>query len=290
MNKVFLALLLGLVVNPAWSADMEITPFRAVNQGPLVQIYGFPRDTGADIVASGKTTVSLFEDITSNYTAHDNGNEQILLDGEAYRTVFAVRRGLGRGWEVGLELPLIVQGGGFLDSLIIDWHKTFGLPQGGRDDAPKNRVSYRYTKDGVEKLRMENSGSGIGDLSLNVGFSLYERDGSESRDRVALKAALKLPTGDASTLRGSGSTDLSLALCGSMNNFTEWGSLGVFGSLGGMAATRGEVLVDQQNRLAGFGSAGIGWGPAEWISFKVQLNVNSAMYRGSSLAQLSKTS
>jgi hypothetical protein len=74
-----------------------------------------------------------------------------------------------------------------------------------------------------------------------------------------------------------------------MNNFTEWGSLGLFGSVGGMTMTRGDVLSDQQDNLAGFGTLGLGWGPAEWISFKVQLNAHTALYHGSSLDEISKT-
>jgi hypothetical protein len=75
-----------------------------------------------------------------------------------------------------------------------------------------------------------------------------------------------------------------------MINFTEWGSLGLFGSVGGMVMTRGDVLPDQQNSLAGFGTLGLGWGPAEWISFKLQLNAHTPLYHGSSLDELSKTS
>jgi hypothetical protein len=54
--------------------------------------------------------------------------------------------------------------------------------------------------------------------------------------------------------------------------------------------TRGDVLADQQNNLAGFGTVGFGWGPAEWISFKVQLNAHTALYHDSELVELSKTS
>jgi Protein of unknown function (DUF3187) len=289
LTVLALALILVCRAVPCLAADMEITPFRTVNQSPLVQIFGLPADTSATVTPAGHLTVNLTQDIASEYTVSRNASEQIILDGESYRWTLAARYGLGERFEAGIEIPYILYGGGFMDGLIIDWHRDFGLPQGGRDNAPKNRLSYRYSKNGVEKLKMEQAGSGIGDIVLSGGMKLVDDHDSAAHDSLALRTSIKLPTGDSGSLRGSGSTDFSLSLCGSMNNFTDWGSLGVFGSLGGLAMTRGDVLSDQQNHLAGFGTLGLGWGPAEWISFKVQLNANTPLYHGSSLDELSQT-
>lgn len=290
MNKSLFAVLMICFISASqvMAADMEITPFRMTNQSPLVQIFGLPAETGADIVPHRRTRITLTQDLASNYTVSNNGREQISLDGESYRWTLAASYGLSDRFEAGVELPYILNGGGFLDDFIIDWHKAFGLPQGGRDAAPKNRLSYSYRKDGVQKLAMGQSGSGVGDLSLMVAMKLYDQHDNNAHDRIALRAALKLPTGDSAELRGSGSTDFSVYLCGSMNNFTEWGSLGVYGSAGGVVMSKGDVLRDQQKNLAGFATAGLGWGPAEWISFKFQLNAHTAVYRSSSLSELSK--
>ena len=288
MNRLFAALLVAcFLASPVFAADMIITPFRTINQSPLVQIFGLPAETVATITPVGRFSFSLTQDIANNYSVSATPREKILLDGESYRWALAARYGIGERFEVGLELPYILYGGGFLDSFIIDWHNTFGLPQGGRNAAPKNRIRYSYSKDGIQKLRMDNPGSGIGDISLTSGMQLYDVRDEDSHDSLALRASFKLPTGDSGSLRGSGSTDFALSLCGSMNNFTEWGSLGVFGSFGAMAMTDGNVLRDQQKNLVGFGTAGLGWGPAGWISFKIELKANTPMYRGSSLDELS---
>jgi hypothetical protein len=287
-----LLLLIALVcwAVPCQAADMEITPFRTVNQSPLVQIFGLPAESSATVTPAGRLTVSLSQDIASEYTVSGTKFEQIILDGESYRWTLAARYGLGERFEAGIDIPYLLYSGGFLDGFIVDWHSTFNLPQGGRDTAPRNRLNYFYSKDGVQKLKMDHAGSGIGDIVFSGGMKLYDVLDSSAHDSLALRSSIKLPTGDSSSLRGSGSTDFSLALCGSMNNFTEWGSLGLFGSVGGLVMTRGDVLADQQNRLAGFGTVGLGWGPAEWISFKVQLNAHTAMYHDSTLDELSKTS
>lgn len=291
MNRVGLLLILCCsFAVPSFAADMEITPFRTINQSPLVQIYGLPAESSASVTSAGRFTINLSQDLASNYTSTATSREQIHLDGESYRWTLASRYGISERFEVGLEIPYVLYGGGFLDSFIIDWHKTFGLPQGGRDSAPKNRLKFFYDKNGVRKLEMDNSGSGIGDITLSVGMKLYEAIDVAGHDTLALRTTIKLPSGDSAFLRGSGSTDFSISLCGGMNNFTEWGSLGLFGSLGGMAMTKGDVLPDQQNDLVAFGTFGIGWGPAEWISFKFQLNGHTPFYRGSSLDELSASS
>jgi len=273
----------------ASAADMEITPFRTVNQSPLVQVFGLPAETDATITPSGHPSFSLTQDVASNFT-FSTAREQITLDGESYRWTLAARYGFGGRFEAGVELPYILYGGGFLDSFVVDWHRFFQLPQGGRDSAPKDRLLFSYSKDGVQKLKMTHAGSGIGDISLTGGMQLYDSRDDRSHDSLALRAALKLPSGDSGTLRGSGSTDFALLLCGSANSFTEWGTLGAFGSLGGMVMTDGDVLADQQRNLAGLGTVGVGWAPTDWISFKFQLNANTPFYRGSSLDELSKSS
>lgn len=272
------------------AADMEITPFRTVNQRPLVLIYGLPSESAAVLTPAGHSAFSFTQDVTSESTFSETRNEQIFLDGESYRWTLSARYGFSNRFEAGIDIPYILYGGGFLDGLIVDWHKTFNLPQGGRESAPKNRINYSYFKDGVRKLDIRNASSGIGEIVLNGGMLLHEAADAEFHESLALRTSLKLPTGESSSLRGSGSTDFSLYLCGAINNFTEWGSLGVFGSAGGMVLTKGDVLPDQQNNLVAFGMVGLGWGPAEWISFKLQLNAHTALYHDSALNELSQHS
>ena len=289
LSLLTLVLLLCRVV-ACQAADMEISPFLTFNQSPLVQIFGLPAESSAAVTPAGRLTVGLSQDIASEYTVSKTNSEQIVLDGESYHWTLSAHYGLGERFEAGVDIPYILYGGGFLDGFIVDWHSTFGLPQGGRDTAPKDRLSYRYSKDGVQKLKMDHADSGIGDMVFSGGMKLYDDYDSTVHDSLALRSSIKAPTGDSNSLRGSGSTDFSFALCGSMNNFTEWGSLGLFGSVGGLAMTRGDVLADQQNNLVGFGTLGLGWGPAEWISFKVQFNAHTALYHGSSLVELSHNS
>jgi len=153
-------------------------------------------------------------DHSSNYVEDSNSREQILLDGETTRMTLGGRYGLSKSVELGVEIPYIVHSGGFLDGFIINYHDSFGFPQGGRDQAPRNRLLYRYSLDGVEKLKIDSSGNGLGDIGLTAGLQIYH-DAQEYPRAVALRASVKLPTGDSASLHGSGSTDFSFLITAS---------------------------------------------------------------------------
>lgn len=284
---VTLFFLLSLpVVLPA--ADMEITPFRTTNQSPLAMVQPLPAQSSAAIIPKGRLFSALTLDLASDYSRSSTAGEGILLDGESYRWTLSTRYGLTDAVEVGIELPFVIYGGGFLDSFIIGWHDAFGLPQGGRKAAVKNRLRFSYVKSGKQVLLLDSSAAGLGDLVLTAGMKLYDERSISAYNAVALRSTLKLPSGDSSDLLGSGAAGGSISLCGSANRFTDKGTLGLFGSFGGMVSERGRVLHDQQNPMAAFATLGAGWGPASWISFKVQINANTPLYNGSSLAEVSK--
>ena len=288
LKKLPLLYCLLLLPTILHAADMEITPFRVTNQSPLVMIQPLPAESSADIAPKGKFSAALTFDLANSYTESTAGKETILLDGESSRWTFSTRYGLTDRIEVGMEIPWVSYSGGFLDSFIIDWHDIFGMPQGGRDTAPKNKLAYSYTKSGSQRLMMDSSDSGLGDIVLTGGMKLYEEKSLAVHDLLALRATLKLPTGDSDALRGNGAFGGTVSLCGASNHFTEWGALGLFGSVGGMISAKGDVLKDQQKPVAAFGTLGLGLGPAPWISFKVQIDANTPLYKDSSLAELSE--
>jgi len=278
-----------LLQSPVPAAALEIEPFRTANRNPLVHGYGLPSERTPHLLPAGTWSTAVTQDVASIYSDSSTGTEQLLLDGEQYRWALTAKYALNDRLELGLELPVIHQSGGGLDSMIIDWHNLWGLPQGGRDSAPKNRLTYRYSKDGNQRLNVTDTSTGIGDLSLLAGYRLFDHHQGGDHDAVAIRMQLKLPTGDSDSLHGTGSTDLALFLTGATNRTTEWGTLGVYGAAGGMFSSDGDLLNKQRENLIGFGSAGIGWSPADWIAFKAQLDINTAYYRDSSLDELSTT-
>ena len=288
-TRLQFALLLIIWVYPCHLYSLELTPFDTHNQSPLIQIYGLPSTGAANVTPLSSMDIKLVFDLSNNYINDEAGRERMVLDGESYRWMFVGRYGIAKGIEVGVEIPYIVQGGGFLDGFIEGYHNTFGFPQGLRDQAPSGRLLYQYQRNGMNKITVDTSGSGLGDLRLTTAFQFYQKK-NENPTAATLRASLKLPTGNSDHLYGSGSTDLALWLTASSGHKFESGLWSLFGSAGAMGMSDGKVLQEQQRNLVGYGSIGVGWRPFSWIGFKIQINGHTPFYRDSDLVELSSSS
>ncbi len=274
----FLLLSLGAQARP-------VTPFFTFNQSPLVQLYGLPAIGAARILDPGEQSYRLQMDLANNFSVGRSGTESIILDGETTRLTLAFSGHGGRNFEWGIQIPYVSHNGGVLDSFIRRWHDTFGMSQGGRTDVPDNALNYRYVRDGQTLVSQALEGDGVGDIRLSGGWQLL-RPGAGDDTAVALRASLKLPTGDSEQLHGSGGTDLALWLNGGYGGYGLGPSASVFGGLGVLLMDRGDVLPEQQRSSALFGSLGAGAWVLPRLSLKVQLDFNEAIYRDSELTQL----
>lgn len=268
---------------------MQIVPFNTRNQSPLIAIYGLPPAGEARVLPKGRFQTTFSADIANNFVIDQNARESILLDGETYRFNLALRSAITDRFEIGIEVPYVCHEGGFLDSFIEGWHAFFGLPNGGRDQNPRNRLTYRYIKGGQQKIDLSQSASGLGDIRLLGAWQLYRR-GGDSRGAVALRGSLKLPTGGSSRLLGSGSTDLAFWLTGEKAASTRRGPIAAFGAAGLLLMTKGQVLPEQHRQLVGFATLGAGWRPLDWLAFKVQLDGHTPFYGGSELKEINGSS
>lgn len=267
------------------SGAAEIVPFAIRNQTPLVLIFGLPAIGDASLAPARKIILTTALDVANQYVSDANSREKILLDGESTRFALEARYGIGDRFEAGVQIPFLWVSGGFLDGFLEGYHSTFGFPRGGRDQAPRNRLLYRYEKDNVEKLKLEGASSGLGDISLTGGWQIV-RSASWA---AALRGSLKFPTG-ASGLRGSGSTDAALWVTGRGDRRLGGGSVGLFGGAGIMGLTKGKVLEDQQRHFVGFGNIGAGWSPVHWIAFKAQIDAHTPFFDDSDLRALAANS
>lgn len=286
--KSYLYVLFGLiavVAFPLYASGTEVLPFQTQNQSPVVQIFGLPAIEDAAVLSSGKKEIRFVIDHANNYVDVASGAERLILDGEISRFSLRGKYGLGRGFEVGIEVPYLVAGGGFLDGFIESYHNAFGFPNAGRDRAPKNRLLYRYRKNGADLLNLDSSSSGCGDLKFMAGYQLFKREGDRPA-AVALRTALKVPTGNSDRLHGSGSTDASFWLTADRVFKFDSGDWTVFGAAGVMGTTDGNILADQRRNEIGFGAIGVGWAPWPRVDLKVQVNGHTAFYKDSRLDEL----
>lgn len=284
-----------LVVTPVFLAQsmtasaIELTPFATRNQNPLVQIYGLPPAEPATLLDSGQAAARLTLDLANSYTRSGSSSESLLLDGETYRSNLALRYGVTERLQVGIDLPHISHSRGFFDGFIENWHNSFNLPDGERNQAPRDRLTYSYQRNSQPLLDLTDSSAGLGDLLLSGAWQLVRETGGRP-GAASLVISLKLPTGDSDKLLGSGSTDLALTLNGQREAPVEMGRVAAFASLGALLMTDGKVLENQRRNLAGFGSLGFGWAPYDWLALKLQLDGHSSFYKNSDLNEIDTNS
>jgi hypothetical protein len=98
------------------------------------------------------------------------------------------RYGLGGGWDIGILIPMRVEGGGTLDSVIEDWHGIFGLPGGDREKMPRKRHDVSGDSDGGF-FQFGKSGFGFGSPEVSANYCM-------TSDCLSLTLGLPSPSVD----------------------------------------------------------------------------------------------
>ena len=274
MSRFFPTIVLLIALWPATSCADLFEPFSTSNLNPFVQMYGVPATRSAHQAADGDFNWHLQTEVANNFTDGLGDTESISLDGETWRTTLSLRYGLTERWELALDVPYIRHDGGFMDSFIEDWHGWFGLPNGGREDVLDDQLAYLYRLDGVTRVDLRDSVSGIGDVRLSVGYLM----GEEGDKSWSVRAGVKLPTGEADDLTGSDSTDVYMSLHlsdGSLFSHEDWY---FHGSLGLMVPGDGDIIEEKLEDYVVFGSTTVAWHTFERVALKAQLDFHSALY------------
>ncbi|HPQ82015.1 MAG TPA: DUF3187 family protein [bacterium] len=173
--------------NPVYLQTLGLTPQRA------------------EVLAEGTIEIRLDSAYTNLFEREGNANASIDLDMEYWRLAPWITYGLRDDLQVGVEIPLVNFSGGFLDAFIQRFHKTFGLPNGGRESVPNGRFSYRFDAGGQTRFDFPSTALGLGDIVLHFKHQLTGED--SELPAMALFADIKFPTGKASRGWGNGSPD-----------------------------------------------------------------------------------
>ena len=255
-----------LLISPLAAAD----PFPTRDLNPLLAGFGLPSALPARAAGESWSFAADFN-WASTALAQRAGTEQLIVDAE----IRELRVTIGRSWPSGfaaqLEIPYRYTGGGVLDSAIDSWHDAFGLPEGARASMPQDRIRIAYARGSTVLFNVQSSTDGVGDIALDVGRSLY----SGTSAAAALWLSIKLPTGDADRLTGSGATDVSLAIAGERRLGENWSA---FGQASVTRLGEGERFADQQQDIVWSGLAGIGWRAWRGLELKAQLDVHTAVF------------
>ncbi len=183
-------------------------PISVRNQNPVyLQNLGLtPRR--AEPLANGTLETRIDSAYSNMYEAQSSKTSSMDFDMELWRLALNMDYGVRNDMEVGIEIPMLHFNGGFLDRFIQEFHNFFHLPNGGRENVPNGRFSYRFSSGGRDLLNYSDMGLGLGDISFHVKNQLLGED--DDWPDLSWFAEIKLPTGKKSRGLGSGAMDFGV--------------------------------------------------------------------------------
>ena len=270
--------LLAWVCQTPTAAAQASGPLLVRNITPVAHLYGVPAALGGRLwrtAEDARFEYSLNLEHASSFTNARRLNSAVFFDGETTVATYLVRGGFGESgaarhtgrWEWGVALPLVMHSGGFLDGLIDEFHETFGLRDGGRPIAERNRIDYLVQLDGEIYANFQDSKSRIGDVRAWLGYQWLD---SPQRS-LALRSQLKLPTGSVASLSGSGAADLAAWLEHTEHTVLGNDKVGMNLMLGAVYLGEGDLAPRWQQDAALFAQFGLYYQYNRWVQLHAQI-------------------
>jgi len=245
------------------------------DNGPLTGSFGIPDSTeGAVLAPRGRTQWDLSLTTSSHSISDTRQDESIILDGETTRLELSWRRGIGDRLELGVELPYLWHESGGLDSFVQSWHDLLGFPGGFRGTRPSDTIEFLYQDPSGPRIDFRRNVNGPGDVRLLAGWALQRSETSS----LALRAGLKLPTGNSADLLGSGGIDTSIGLAGDYRELLGLTDLNGFFRLNAVLLGEPDLLSDIYRDVAGHASLGLGYRLTDWLELRAQGTVRTATH------------
>ncbi len=169
------------------------------DENPLIRGLYLPLPSDSRLTDGQSLSATLA--VSNTLNVEGRPRESLLVDGESDTLSLTYENSLFQYWRYRFTLPVIHDSGGILDSVISDWHRFFGLPQGSRPFYPKNQIGYFYSGQG--HVDITRSQTGIGDISGEMGWFAID----DAHRTVSFWGGLKAPTGSAAKLTGDGAWD-----------------------------------------------------------------------------------
>jgi hypothetical protein len=241
--------------------------------GPLTGLFGLPSPGESAALPPGQERRLDFLLQGSSHSVSDAaGGEELLLDGETWRAALRLRTRFAERWEFGVEIPWIRHTGGSLDRLIDDWHALFGLPDGIRDELPRDELRYAYRNAAGGVLDFGDGDGGLGDIRLSAGYRL----GRGEAGSLSVRAAVELPTGDEAKLTGNGAADYTLGIAWERGAAEDSGRWSAHLAAGIVRFGEADLPAVDTREFGGWVQAGAGWALTPRIELLGQLQAASS--------------
>jgi len=211
-GRAILCLALCAYAAAARAADDEFSgygPIPVRNFQPIQLIFLNLPFERARVQPAGHFEIHL-ESAESNEIATNQGVIDATLKFETNRTVLGGSVGVGHGFEVGLDVPMISRFGGFLDPPINSVEHFFGTFNPERALFPNNSFGAFHVQRGdVTLFDGKDQSFNLGDIWMSGKYAVWH---PENWPLFSLRAAIKFPTGRAGGVYGSGKPDFGLGM------------------------------------------------------------------------------
>lgn len=204
----------GFADNPAYHEARGPIPIRDARPYNLLFLQ-FPPESPVVLTPRANGFGLQLDLINNLLRPRPRQGATVIEDNEMQRLAFSWRRGIGRGVEVSVTVPVLWRNGGALDGILSKWHRFFGfsttLPDdpGGRDSRSEYQSRLFLADAQGNVLIRQGNAFGLGETRVILKHGLT---GRSRRFGLAARLGLKLPTGNPVLLLGSGSFDLGLSL------------------------------------------------------------------------------
>lgn len=266
----------------------------------VVTVWGLPREAPAEVDGFGPFPVRNFQPIqlmvlgmfgdratvlpkrrldirvemaeTSSIFREDEQRVSTTMKFDTLRSAVFLRYGVTDRLEVGMEVPALYRYRGILEGAITATERaTTGLAP-GRDRLMNTGFAFNMTRDGRPLFSGGENVLGLGDITLIGKYQLQAR--SEDRPAVALRVALKVPSGDEGRFFGSGHTDVGAGLALEQAVGARWI---LYGNLNGIFPTGNVAGLSLTPAVSAIAAVEYLWSPT--LSLVAQLDYYSSPFR-----------
>lgn len=260
-----------LILFSATSAAQQASPFLTRNQSPFTLIYGLPLASSAQLLDNEQSRLISSFNLSNTLNSQTGFNDSLQIDIETWQLNLLYDYNFHKNWMLRLQLPFTAHSGGFMDGPIDAYHQALGLPEGLRPTTADDQIEVSYSQNNVQQFLLNTDQSSIGDVSLQLAWQSSHSD----KGSTSYWLGLKLPSGDAEKLTGSGGTDVSAWISTNYRlKDTRW----IFAQGGFLYMGDSDVLGNIHKNWAGFATLGIKFQPWDNIELKTQLDMHTAFY------------
>lgn len=231
-----------------------------------------------DVLERGRWLLRLHGDVGNDFGFSQTGpaesptsDRRFLVDTERHSLELDVRHGLGRWVDVGVRVPLLWRGGGYLDGLIDWWHRRWGLANNSRDLFYANAYRIEGRDAAGQKISWDEHGWGLGNVELDARWELLH-PATRKDWRGALIGRVSLPTGTGPF--ETGGVDLGLQAVGAKQLARRWD---LYGGLGGTWFPDDEVRGIVYEPVHGHAFLALEWRPVAYMSVLLQSDVSTRL-------------